>query len=235
MCDNIRWSNSGFRFMSIDTASSSAPTERGTLFIVSAPSGAGKTSLVAALLERLEGIGVSVSHTTRAMRPGERDGINYHFVDQPRFEAMIEAGDFFEYARVFDRLYGTSKLEVESRLARGEDVILEIDWQGARQVRQQLPDALSIFILPPTLASLEQRLGNRGQDSAETIARRMKEAVSEMSHYDEYDFLVFNDVFEHALTELESVIRAERARTSRVHRRSGALLDALLSPVDALE
>jgi guanylate kinase len=204
----------------------------GTLYIVSAPSGAGKTSLVRALLQRNADIGVSVSHTTRAMRPGEQDGVNYHFVSQPEFETMVERGEFFEHAWVFDRHYGTSRVEVEKRLAVGEDVILEIDWQGAQQVRAQAPDAESIFILPPSRAALQERLSGRGTDDEAVIARRMRDAVSEMSHYDEYEHVIINDDFEHALNELECIVHARRSRLDKMRARHAALLKSLLNDVD---
>lgn len=209
--------------------------DRGTLFIISAPSGAGKTSLVKALLERLEGIGVSISHTTRAMRPGEQDGVNYHFVDRARFEAMVANDEFFEHAQVFDRLYGTSRAEVERRLANGQDVILEIDWQGAQQVRELMPEVRSLFILPPSREALEERLSNRGQDSSDIIARRMRDAVNEMVHYSEYDYVIINDCFEDALSELESIIKAERTALPRAANRHQALIGALLSAADQVE
>jgi len=202
---------------------------QGTLFIVSAPSGAGKTSLVRELIESLDGIQVSVSHTTRERREGEVDGVNYHFVDVPAFEAMIEQGDFFEYARVFDNYYGTSRRTVEKMLAAGQDVILEIDWQGARQVRQQLPDAVSVFILPPSREELERRLSSRGTDEHAVIARRMRDAVEEMSHHDEYDYLVVNDDFTTALRELQSLIIARRLTREKVSEHYAPLLAALLS------
>ncbi|WP_110669813.1 guanylate kinase [Salinicola halophilus] len=204
-------------------------TAQGTLYIVSAPSGAGKTSLVRALLQRNHAIGVSVSHTTRAMRAGEQDGVNYHFVTPEAFEAMVARGEFFEHAWVFDRHYGTSRLEVEKRLALGEDVILEIDWQGARQVREQSPDAESIFILPPSLAALRERLSGRGTDDDSVIERRMRDAVDEMSHYDEYEHVIVNDTFEHALDELECIVRARRSRLDKMRHRHAALLDELLN------
>ncbi len=207
----------------------------GTLYIVSAPSGAGKTSLVRALLERLDGIQVSVSHTTRAMRPGEVDGINYHFVDVATFERMVERGDFFEHARVFDNYYGTSRPAVQARLAAGEDVILEIDWQGARQVREQMPGAVSLFILPPSREALYQRLASRGTDGAEVIARRMRDAVSEMSHFDEYQHVIINDDFDDALAQLAGLVLAERSRLERVREHHGALLEALLSRIEGVE
>ncbi|MDW7746604.1 guanylate kinase [Halomonas sp.] len=202
---------------------------QGTLFIVSAPSGAGKTSLVRELIESLDGIQVSVSHTTRERREGEVDGVNYHFVDVPAFEAMIEHGDFFEYARVFDNYYGTSRRSVEAMLAAGQDVILEIDWQGARQVRQQLPDAVSVFILPPSREELERRLASRGTDEHAVIARRMRDAVEEMTHHDEYDYLVINDDFTTALRELQSLVIARRLTREKVSEHHAPLLAALLS------
>lgn len=208
---------------------------QGTLFIVSAPSGAGKTSLVRALLERLDGIEVSVSHTTRPKRPGEEDGVNYHFVEVPAFEAMIARGDFVEHARVFDNYYGTSRPAVQARLAAGQDVILEIDWQGARQVREQFPQALSVFILPPSRTALEQRLTGRGTDDAAVIARRMRDAISEMSHYDEYDHVIINDDFAVALDELCALVLAGRTRLARVRDGQAALIEALLSQDHGVE
>ena len=207
---------------------------QGTLYIVSAPSGAGKTSLVRELVAATDGIGVSVSHTTRQKRAGETDGINYHFVDEPTFEAMIQRDEFFEHARVFDRHYGTSRLEVEKRLAFGEDVILEIDWQGARQVRSQMPQAVSIFILPPSREALRERLSNRGQDDAAIIDRRMRDAVSEMSHFNEYDYLIINDDFATAVGELKGLISAERLRLARVQAANQTLIGKLLSEVEGL-
>ncbi len=201
---------------------------QGTLFIVSAPSGAGKTSLVRELIESLDGIQVSVSHTTRECRQGEVDGVNYHFVNVPAFEQMIERGEFFEYARVFDNYYGTSRPAVETALATGLDVILEIDWQGARQVRRQLPDAVSIFILPPSREELERRLASRGTDEHAAITRRMRDAVSEMSHHDEYDYLVINDDFTTALRELQAVVISRRLTLERAGQYNAPLLQALL-------
>lgn len=201
----------------------------GTLYIVSAPSGAGKTSLVKALLDSDARIRVSVSHTTRAMRPGEQDGVNYHFVDHAGFSAMIERGEFLEHAQVFDNLYGTSQVWVEQTLAAGSDLILEIDWQGAQQVRRLMPEARSIFILPPTQEALRHRLTNRGQDSAEIIERRMRDAVSEMSHYVEYDYLVINDDFAHALDDLKSIFRANQLDSAQQAKRHAGLLSELLS------
>ena len=163
---------------------------RGTLYIVSAPSGAGKTSLVKALTDADSNVLVSVSHTTRDMRPGEEDGVNYNFVSVDDFKALIAQDAFLEHAEVFGNFYGTSRLWLEEQLSQGIDIILEIDWQGARQVRDLMPEAVGIFILPPSRAALQQRLDNRGQDSAEIIAGRMAEAVSEMSHFDEYDYVI---------------------------------------------
>ena len=189
--------------------------DSGTLYVISAPSGAGKTSLVKALLESLDGIEVSVSHTTRAMRPGEVDGKDYHFVDAERFLAMVVEGDFLEHAQVFDNYYGTSKQAVQERLQRGRDVILEIDWQGAQQVRKLFPDCRSIFILPPSKAALRERLTGRGQDSEIIIERRLRDAEADMSHYDEFDFVVVNDDFEQALSELRAIVIAQRLTLQR--------------------
>ena len=201
----------------------------GTLYIVSAPSGAGKTSLVKALLDSESRIRVSVSHTTRAMRPGEVDGVNYHFVSREIFGAMVERGEFLEHAQVFDNFYGTSQTWIEQTLAEGFDLILEIDWQGAQQVRRLLPQAKSIFILPPTQEALRHRLTNRGQDSGEIIERRMRDAVSEMSHYVEYDYLVINDDFAHALDDLKAIFRANQLHAEQQAKRHAGLLGELLA------
>ncbi len=184
----------------------------GTLYVVSAPSGAGKTSLVKALLEQDEKVTVSVSHTTRAPRPGEHNGQDYHFTEIDRFEEMVATGEFLEHAQVFDNYYGTSQKEVERLLAQGLDVILEIDWQGAQQVRERMPGCIAIFILPPSLEALGARLRGRGQDDDDVIARRMQDARSECSHYDEYNYLIINDKFETALADLGSIFRAGRQR-----------------------
>ena len=201
----------------------------GSLYIVAAPSGAGKTSLVKALVESLDNVVVSVSTTTRAARPGEIDGLDYHFVDVATFEGLIVAGSFLEHARVFDNYYGTSEETVKSRLDRGLDVILEIDWQGARLVRQRMPDCRSVFILPPSRQILEIRLRARGQDGEALIARRMRDAVSEMSHYHEFDYLIVNDDFAQALDELQSIFTARRQETriQRSHHRD--LIECLLA------
>jgi guanylate kinase len=196
----------------------------GTLFTVSAPSGAGKTSLVKALIESASNIQVSVSHTTRAMRPGEEDGVNYHFVSQQAFISMVEAGDFLEHAQVFTNFYGTSKQWVEQTLASGSDVILEIDWQGAKQIRRLMPETQSIFILPPSRDALRERLTKRGQDDEDTIARRMAEARSEISHWVEANHLVINDDFDTALDDLRAVIRASRLSLEKQRQRYHDLL-----------
>lgn len=186
----------------------------GKLFIISAPSGAGKSSLAKALMERMPRLALSVSHTTRAPRPGEQDGVHYHFVTHAQFEAMVAGDQFAEYARVFDNYYGTAWDSIERLLAAGKDVILDIDWQGARNIKRLRPQAVSIFILPPSRLALEQRLRNRGQDSDAVIARRMAEAVSEMSHYGEFDHVVVNDDFDAALDDLGAIAsgRPEQAR-----------------------
>lgn len=208
--------------------SSSQSCGVGRLYIISAPSGAGKTSLVRALLERMEGIEVSVSHTTRVMRVGEQDGRDYHFIDKAHFEQMVAAGDFLEHAQVFDNYYGTASTTIQQRLEGGQDVILEIDWQGARQVREQIATALSIFILPPSRQALEQRLQGRGQDSDEIIARRMRDAVTESSHYQEFDYLVINDDFELALRQLMAIVTADRLRGVRQQSQYAAMIEGLL-------
>jgi guanylate kinase len=200
----------------------------GTLYTVSAPSGAGKTSLVNAMLQRRPGLQVSVSHTTRAARPGEEDGVNYHFVSEQAFEAMLAAEEFLEHARVFGNFYGTSRRWVEQQLRLGIDVILEIDWQGAQQIKRLLPDTRSIFILPPSREALDQRLNARGQDDAAVIAARMAEAVEEMSHFEESDYLVINRDFDQALEELEAIVICHRLGTARQRQAHAELLEDLL-------
>ena len=185
------------------------------LFILSAPSGAGKTSLVRAVCEKLEQLVVSVSHTTRSMRPADKDGVDYHFVDEDKFHDMIGRGEFLEHARVFDNLYGTSQSLVEQTLAAGTDVILEIDWQGADQVRRLMPDACGIFIMPPSREILESRLRGRESDSAEVIDRRMKDAVDDMRHFSNYDYLIINDDFQRAVDEFAGIVLAKRVETLR--------------------
>ena len=201
----------------------------GTLYIVSAPSGAGKTSLVKALLDAQPQVRVSVSHTTRPMRPGEVDGVNYHFVSREEFLERLEHDEFLEHAEVFGNLYGTSQRWLEQTLSEGFDLILEINWQGAQQVRRLMPQAKSIFILPPTQEALRQRLTNRGQDSDEVIEKRMREAVSEMTHYVEYDYLVINDDFAHALIDLQAIFRANQLLQAAQQQRFEALLGQLLA------
>jgi len=200
----------------------------GTLYIVSAPSGAGKTSLVTELIKQDPHVRVSVSHTTRAMRPGEAHGVNYHFVVHEEFKALIAQGDFLEHAEVFGNFYGTSRSALQETLDQGFDLILEIDWQGAQQVRKLMPEARSIFILPPSQQALRQRLDGRGQDSEEIIAGRMKEAVSEMEHYDEYEYVIINDDFDVALDDLKSVFRSNRLLLKKQQQRHEALLKQLV-------
>ena len=203
------------------------------LFTLSAPSGAGKTSLVAALLDKHPNISVSISHTTRAMRPGEQDGVNYHFVDIPTFSSMVAKGEFLEHAEVFGNFYGTSAGWVEQTLANSSHVILEIDWQGAAQISAKRPETLSIFILPPSQAALKQRLTGRGQDSEEVIAGRLAAARDEIEHYAQADYLVINDDFEQALADIERIIcnnlEASDLLTSLQARAHEGLLDQLLS------
>ena len=200
----------------------------GTLYIVSAPSGAGKTSLVNALIKDDKRVSVSVSHTTRGKRPGEEHGVNYHFVSHEAFKALIDKNDFLEHAEVFGNFYGTSRSTLQQVLDRGDDLILEIDWQGARQVRELMPEARSIFILPPSLEALRHRLDGRGQDSDEIIAGRMKEAVSEMVHYDEYEYVIINDNFDAALEELKAVFRSNRLLLQKQQARHETLLKHLI-------
>ena len=200
---------------------------RGTLFIVTAPSGAGKTSLVKALIEREQQLRVSVSHTTRAKRPGEEDGVNYHFVDEAAFMEMLRTGSFFESAQVYGNHYGTSQLWVNEQLEAGLDVILEIDWQGAVQVRNLDPKACSIFILPPSLKTLKIRLLDRAQDDAETIEKRMSEAVAEISHVAEANFVVINDDFDTALEDLCAIIRSCRLTMKYQETNQAALFASL--------
>jgi guanylate kinase len=200
----------------------------GTLYIISAPSGAGKTSLVDALIKRVANLKVSISHTTRSMRPGESEGEHYHFIDKPRFEAMVQEGAFLEHARVFGNLYGTGRDHVLQALQNDTDVILEIDWQGAQQVRVAMPESVSIFILPPSREELERRLRGRNQDSDEVIAQRTQEAVQEMAHHREYDYLVINDAFDEALADLIAIVRARRLRCSVQALRLAPVIEELL-------
>jgi guanylate kinase len=185
---------------------SPSPGPRGRLFVIAAPSGAGKTSLVKALLERKPELHVSVSYTTRKMRPTEQDGREYHFISVNDFQQLVKQGQFLEYAQVFDNYYGTGRRPVETELAGGNDVVLEIDWQGAQQVRRSLPECVTIFILPPSRLSLEERLRNRRTDSEEVIARRLSDAVGDMSHWIEFDYVVVNDNFEKAVGDLVAIV-----------------------------
>lgn len=205
------------------------PTTSGKLYIIAAPSGAGKTSLVHELIDRYSDIAVSVSHTTRDQRPGEQDGVNYNFVSVKQFKQLIEQGDFLEHAEVFGNYYGTSTNWVQKRLDQGLDVILEIDWQGARQVRKQFPSAISIFIVPPSKATLRTRLESRGQDKADVIDRRMQEAASECSHFNEFDYLVVNENFGQAVAELGAIFVSHRLLIGTQTQRHKDILDDLLS------
>ncbi len=204
-------------------------TVRGQLYIVAAPSGAGKTSLVRALLDITPGVALSVSHTTRPARPGELEGVHYHFVDVPGFEALVAAGGFLEHARVFDNYYGTSRGAVERQLAAGLDVILEIDWQGAQQVRAAFPKVRGVFIVPPSIDALRARLIARGQDDDAVIERRMRDARIELAHWEEFDYLVVNDDFDAALSGLRAIFVGARLERARQAARHGALIAALLS------
>ena len=202
----------------------------GRLFVISAPSGAGKTSLVKALVERSNNLAVSVFHTTRSMRPGEVDGVNYHFVSESAFTHLRDSEGFFEWAQVFDNYYGTSREGVEHQLAKGLDVILEIDWQGARQVKSLVESAVSIFVLPPSTEALRERLTGRGQDDTSVIERRMQSARDEIIHYTEADFVVLNDVFNEALSDLESIIYSQQPAQTPQSERLASVIADLLAP-----
>lgn len=203
---------------------------QGQLYVISAPSGAGKTSLVQQLLSSLDDVLVSVSHTTRQPRPGEQHGLHYYFTSTSEFLSQIDDGDFLEHARVFDHYYGTSYQKVKEHLNQGTDVILEIDWQGARQIRERIPDVLTVFILPPSLQALEERLKKRQQDTDEVIQRRMNDAVSEMSHCDEFDYVIINDHFDKALLDLIAVFRSHRLRKAKAFEKHCDLIQSLLVP-----
>ena len=201
----------------------------GNLYIVAAPSGGGKTSLVRKLVNTLDRIEVSISHTTRPVRPGEKDSADYFFVGEEEFIGMVNDNAFIEHARVFNHLYGTSAAQISERLKYGIDVVLGIDWQGAKQIRRTFPEAISIFIIPPSLEELKLRLMNRRQDKDEVISDRMKKAQDELSHYPEFDYLIVNDDFEHAASELEAIVLANRLRMNIQVNKQSKLLSFLLS------
>jgi guanylate kinase len=202
---------------------------KGKLYIISAPSGAGKTSLIKKLLPTVDKLVVSISHTTRPQRPAEINGVDYFFTSTAHFKKMQDQGKFLEYAQVFDNFYGTAQSSVEENLNKGLDVILEIDWQGAEQIRHLLPNTISIFILPPSIAVLRERLQGRGQDNATIINRRMQDAVTEMSHYAEYDYLVVNDDFNTALMDLKAIILSQRLGIEQQQQQLSSLLVNLLA------
>jgi guanylate kinase len=202
---------------------------RGKLFVIAAPSGAGKTTLVRALMQVRPALRFSISYTTRAQRPNERDGHDYFFVGKAQFERMAAAGEFLEHARVFDNYYGTSRAQVEQLLAAGQDVLLEIDWQGAQQIRSALPECRSIFVLPPSRAALEQRLRNRGTDSDEVIARRLRDSLADLSHWNEFDYIVVNDDFARATADLEAIVAGQGEHLRRERADLQALLARLLA------
>ncbi len=204
--------------------------KRGRLFVIAAPSGAGKTSLVKALLEGDGALRLSVSHTTRKRRETEREGREYHFVSVPEFERLRTAGEFLEHARVFDNLYGTSRGFVERQLAAGHDVVLEIDWQGAQQVRGAMPQCVSIFILPPSRQALAERLARRATDTAEVIARRLADAAGDMAHYREFDYVVVNDDFTRAVQDLRRIVAGQAADLRSDRPQLAPLLEELLAP-----
>ena len=201
----------------------------GNLYIVAAPSGGGKTSLVRHLVATLKDIEISVSHTTREIRPGETDGMDYYFVDEEKFMGMVNESAFIEHARVFNNLYGTSEAQINERLEQGIDVALDIDWQGAEQIKRIFPNAVSIFIIPPSIEELEKRLMNRRQDKDEVISDRMIKAQDELSHYPEFDYLIVNDNFEHAAVELRAIVIANRLKMERQINKQTKLLSFLLS------
>ncbi len=205
---------------------------KGTLYVISAASGAGKTTLVSAMLQQFLDVEVSVSHTTRAPREGEVDGVNYHFIDKAQFEEMVDAGEFLESASVFGNMYGTSKQHIGQQLLNGKDVILEIDWQGARQIRQLMTGCKSIYIAPPSVTALRERLSNRGQDDEAVIDKRMREAVSEMSHYVEFEYLVINDNFDEARDNLVAIIKGNRMLFECQSQKHETLLAELLNTAD---
>lgn len=202
---------------------------KGNLYIVAAPSGGGKTSLVKNLIETLDGIRVSISHTTRSVRPGEKDGVDYFFITERQFIEMLDENAFLEHARVFNHLYGTSSSQIEEYLDNGIDIVLDIDWQGAEQIRHSFSEAVSIFIVPPSLEVLKQRLINRGQDNPDVVRDRMIKAQDELSHYPEFDYLIVNDDFDKAALELRSIVIANRLRVERQVNKQAKLLSFLMS------
>lgn len=201
---------------------------QGTLYVIAAPSGGGKTRLVRALLERDSGINVSISCTTRPPRPNDQEGVDYFFKTEAAFQAMVDDNAFLEHAEVFGYRYGTSHEWVIEQLEKGVDIILEIDWQGARQVKQLFPQVLTVFIVPPSLAILQQRLQGRNEDSADVIARRMSKAQSEMAHYYEFDYLLVNDDFEVLVEQAQHIIQSQRLKTAQQDRKLSSLLEELL-------
>jgi guanylate kinase len=202
---------------------------RGKLFVIAAPSGAGKTSLVRALMERRPALRFSISYTTRKQRPTERNEHDYFFVSQDEFKRMVDAQEFLEHARVFDNYYGTSRKQVEQLLDRSQDVLLEIDWQGAQQIRRALPECRSIFVLPPSREALEQRLRGRGTDSDEVIARRLRDSIADLSHWNEFDYIVINDDFGRATADLEAIVTGNGEHLRRDRAGLAALIAKLLN------
>ena len=205
-------------------------TAPGCLFVIAAPSGGGKTSLVNALLAREPGIRLSVSYTTRKPRPGEHEGVHYHYVDEARFAALKDAGEFLEHAHVHGNWYATSSTWLAAQVAAGQDVLLEIDWQGAAQVRRLLPDSVHVFILPPSLDVLRERLERRGQDAPDVIARRLAGAVDEMRHWQEFDYVIINQDFATAIDDLAAIVRAARLKVARQRARHARMLQSLTEP-----
>ena len=206
----------------------------GTVFVVSAPSGAGKTSLVRALLEQDPQVALSISHTTRAKRSGERDGVHYHFINRERFDNLRAAGEFLEYAEVHGNAYGTARQSVLEHTAQGNDVLLEIDWQGAEQVRQKMQNCVSVFIFPPTMAQLRSRLEQRGTETREDMQRRLRNAVEEISHSDSFDYWLVNDDFDMALGQLTTIVRCERLKRARSDSNMQQWVEALIAESDQI-
>jgi len=216
------------------TGAGQTAAARGRLFVIAAPSGAGKTSLVRALMEREPSLRFSISYTTRTQRPNERNGHDYFFVEKGEFERMAARGDFLEHAQVFDNYYGTSREQVEGILAAGSNVILEIDWQGARQVRAAMPECVSVFVMPPSQPELERRLRGRGTDSEAVIARRLRDSIADMSHWAEFDYVVVNDDFEQAVSDLQAIVAGRGEHLRRERTELGELSKRLLSDTTAI-